>query len=153
MTVLDINEIKKILPHRYPMLLVDRILEVEPMKRAVGIKNITANEMQFLGHFPNEPIMPGVLLIEAMAQVGGVAMLYPEENRGKIAVFAKIDNVRFRKQVVPGDQVETTAEVTKIMRGNMGIIHCEGKVDGKVACECDCTFAIMDPKKKLISKI
>ena len=146
MTVLDINEIKKILPHRYPMLLVDRILEVEPMKRAVGIKNITAKEMLFLGHFPNEPIMPGVLLIEAMAQVGGVAMLYPEENRGKIAVFAKIDNVRFRKQVVPGDQVVTTAEVTKIMRGNMGIIHCEGKVDGKVACECDCTFAIMDPK-------
>ena len=147
MTVLDINEIKKILPHRYPMLLVDRILEVEPMKRAVGIKNITANEMQFLGHFPNEPIMPGVLLIEAMAQVGGVAMLYPEENRGKIAVFAKIDNVRFRKQVVPGDQVVTTAEVTKIMRSTMGIIHCEGKVDGKVACECDCTFAIMDPKE------
>ena len=147
MTVLDINEIKKILPHRYPMLLVDRILEVEPMKRAVGIKNITANEMQFLGHFPNEPIMPGVLLIEAMAQVGGVAMLYPEENRGKIAVFAKIDNVRFSKQVVPGDQVVTTAEVTEIMRGSMGIIHCEGKVDGKVACECDCTFAIMDPKE------
>lgn len=146
MTMLDINEIKKILPHRYPMLLVDRILEVEPMKRAVGIKNITANEMQFLGHFPNEPIMPGVLLIEAMAQVGGVAMLYPEENRGKIAVFAKIDNVRFRKQVVPGDQVVTTAEVTKIMRGNMGIIHCVGRVDDKVACECDCTFAIMDPK-------
>lgn len=147
MTVLDINEIKKILPHRYPMLLVDRILEIEPMKRAVGIKNVTANEVQFLGHFPNEPIMPGVLLIEAMAQVGGVAMLYPEENRGKIAVFAKIDNVRFRKQVVPGDQVVTTAEVVKIMRANMGIIHCEGKVEGKVACECDCTFAIMDPKE------
>ena len=147
MTVLDINEIKKILPHRYPMLLVDRILEVEPMKRAVGIKNITANEMQFLGHFPNEPIMPGVLLIEAMAQVGGVAMLYPEENRGKIAVFAKIDNVRFRKQVVPGDQVVTTAEVTKIMRGNMGIIDCEGKVDGKVACESDCIYVTMDPKQ------
>ncbi len=147
MTVLDINEIKKILPHRYPMLLVDRILEIEPMKRAVGIKNITANEMQFLGHFPNDPIMPGVLLIEAMAQVGGVAMLYPEENRGKIAVFAKIDNVRFRKQVVPGDQVVTTAEVTKIMRANMGIIHCEGRVDGKIACECDCTFAIMEPKE------
>lgn len=147
MTVLDINEIKKILPHRFPMLLVDRILEIEPMKKAVGIKNITASEIQFLGHFPNEPIMPGVLLIEAMAQVGGVAMLYPEENRGKIAVFAKIDNVRFRKQVVPGDQVVTTAEVVKIMRANMGIIHCEGKVDGKVACECDCTFAIMDPKQ------
>ena len=113
MTVLDINEIKKILPHRYPLLLVDRILEIEPMKRAVGLKNITANEVQFLGHFPNEPIMPGVLLIEAMAQVGGVAMLYPEENRGKIAMFVKIDNVRFRKQVVPGDQVITTAEVIK----------------------------------------
>lgn len=147
MTVLDINEIKKILPHRYPMLLVDRILEVEPMKRAVGIKNITANEVQFLGHFPNEPIMPGVLLIEAMAQVGGVAMLYPEENRGKIAVFAKIDNARFRKQIVPGDQLVTTAEVIKIMRGSMGVIRCIGTVDGKVACQCDCTFAIMDSKE------
>ena len=144
MTVLDINEIKKILPHRYPLLLVDRILEIEPMKRAVGLKNITANEVQFLGHFPNEPIMPGVLLIEAMAQVGGVAMLYPEENRGKIAMFVKIDNVRFRKQLVPGDQGITTAEVIKTMRGSMGIIHCEGKVDGVVACECDCTFVIKD---------
>ena len=119
MTVLDINEIKKILPHRYPMLLVDRILEVEPMKRAVGIKNITANEMQFLGHFPNEPIMPGVLLIEAMAQVGGVAMLYPEENRGKIAVFGKIDKVRFRRPIKPGDQLVTTAIITKI-KGKYG---------------------------------
>ena len=142
---IDINAIREALPHRYPMLLVDRILELEPMKRAVGVKNITMNELQFLGHFPGEPIMPGVLLIEAMAQVGGVAMLYPEENRGKIAVFGKIDNVRFRRQVVPGDQVITTTEVVKI-RGNMGVIHCEGKVDGQVACECDCTFAIMDPK-------
>ena len=89
---LDITEIKKILPHRFPMLLVDRILDLEPMKWAVGVKNITVGEIQFLGHFPNDPIMPGVLLIEAMAQVGGVAMLYPPENRGKIAVFAKIDN-------------------------------------------------------------
>lgn len=146
MITLDAIEIQKIIPHRYPMLLVDRILELEPMKRAVGVKNITMNELQFLGHFPGEPIMPGVLLIEAMAQVGGVAMLYPEENRGKIAVFGKIDNVRFRRQVVPGDQVITTTEVVKI-RGNMGVIHCEGKVDGQVACECDCTFAIMAPKK------
>ena len=139
MITLDAIEIQKIIPHRYPMLLVDRILELEPMKRAVGVKNITMNELQFLGHFPGEPIMPGVLLIEAMAQVGGVAMLYPEENRGKIAVFGKIDNVRFRRQVVPGDQVITTTEVVKI-RGNMGVIHCEGKVDGQVACECDCTL-------------
>ncbi len=146
MTVLDINEIKKILPHRYPMLLVDRILELEPMQRAVGIKNITVNEVQFLGHFPNEPIFPGVLLIEAMAQVGGVAMLYPKENRGKLAVFGKIDNVRFRKKVVPGDQVVTTAEVVKI-KGNMGVIHCEGKVDGGIVSECDCFFALIDPKE------
>lgn len=104
MTVLEASEIQKIIPHRYPMLLVDRIIELEPMKRAVGIKNITMNEMQFLGHFPGDPIMPGVLMIEAMAQVGGVALLYPEENRGKIAVFGKIDNVRFRKQIIPGDR-------------------------------------------------
>ena len=109
MTVLEASEIQKIIPHRYPMLLVDRIIELEPMKRAVGIKNITMNEMQFLGHFPGDPIMPGVLMIEAMAQVGGVALLYPEENRGKIAVFGKIDNVRFRKQIIPGDQVVTEA--------------------------------------------
>ena len=146
MTVLEASEIQKIIPHRYPMLLVDRIIELEPMKRAVGIKNITMNEMQFLGHFPGDPIMPGVLMIEAMAQVGGVALLYPEENRGKIAVFGKIDNVRFRKQIIPGDQVITEAIITKI-RGNMGVCECKGRVDGKVACECECTFAIMDAKK------
>ena len=146
MTVLEASEIQKIIPHRYPMLLVDRIIELEPMKRAVGIKNITMNEMQFLGHFPGDPIMPGVLMIEAMAQVGGVALLYPEENRGKIAVFGKIDNVRFRKQIIPGDQVITEAIITKI-RGNMGVCECKGWVDGKVACECECTFAIMDAKK------
>ena len=153
MTVLEASEIQKIIPHRYPMLLVDRIIELEPMKRAVGIKNITMNEMQFLGHFPGDPIMPGVLMIEAMAQVGGVALLYPEENRGKIAVFGKIDNVRFRKQIIPGDQVVTEAIITKI-RGNMGVCECKGRVDGKVACvdgkvacECECTFAIMDPKQ------
>lgn len=143
--ILEAAEIQKIIPHRYPMLLVDRIIELEPMKRAVGIKNITMNEIQFLGHFPGEPIMPGVMMIEAMAQVGGVALLYPPENRGKIAVFAKIDNVKFRKQIIPGDQVITEATITKI-RGNMGVVHCEGSVDGKIACECDCTFAIIDSK-------
>ena len=147
MTVLEASEIQKIIPHRYPMLLVDRIIELEPMKRAVGIKNITMNEMQFLGHFPGDPIMPGVLMIEAMAQVVGVVALFVADCvRGKIAVFGKIDNVRFRKQIIPGDQVITEAIITKI-RGNMGVCECKGRVDGKVACECECTFAIMDAKK------
>ena len=113
MITLDIQEIQKILPHRYPMLLVDRVVELEPMKRAVGIKNITFNEPQFMGHFPGNPIMPGVLLIEAMAQVGGVTLLYPEENRGKIAVFGKIDKVRFRRPIKPGDQLVTTQSLRK----------------------------------------
>lgn len=134
MISLDINEILKILPHRYPMLLVDKIIELEPMKRAVGIKNITMNEPQFTGHFPGNPIMPGVLLIEAMAQVGGVTLLYPKENRGKIAVFGKIDKVRFRRPIKPGDTLVTTAVIMKI-KGNMAVAHCEGTVDGEPACE------------------
>lgn len=146
MITLDIQEIQKILPHRYPMLLVDRIIELEPMKRAVGIKNITINEPQFIGHFPGNPIMPGVLLIEAMAQVGGVTLLYPEENRGKIAVFGKIDKVRFRRPIKPGDQLVTTAIITKI-KGNMGVAHCEGTVDGGPACEGDFFFALAENKQ------
>ena len=146
MITLDIQEIQKILPHRYPMLLVDRIIELEPMKRAVGIKNITINELQFIGHFPGNPIMPGVLLIEAMAQVGGVTLLYPEENRGKIAVFGKIDKVRFRRPIKPGDQLVTTAIITKI-KGNMGVAHCEGTVDGEPACEGDFFFALAENKQ------
>ena len=146
MITLDIQEIQKILPHRYPMLLVDRIIELEPMKRAVGIKNITMNEPQFIGHFPGNPIMPGVLLIEAMAQVGGVTLLYPQENRGKIAVFGKIDKVRFRRPIKPGDQLVTTAIITKI-KGNMGVAHCEGTVDGEPACEGDFFFALAENKQ------
>lgn len=146
MITLDIQEIQKILPHRYPMLLVDRIIELEPMKRAVGIKNITINEPQFIGHFPGNPIMPGVLLIEAMAQVGGVTLLYPEENRGKIAVFGKIDKVRFRRPIKPGDKLVTTAIITKI-KGNMGVAHCEGTVDGEPACEGDFFFALAENKQ------
>ena len=105
--VLDINDIQKILPHRPPMLLVDRIIELEPFKSATGIKNVTMNEPHFLGHFPGHPIMPGVLILEAMAQVGGVAMLYPEEHRGKIALFGGMEHVKFKRQVVPGDQLVT----------------------------------------------
>ena len=139
--VLDINEIKKILPHRPPMLLVDRITEIEPFKSATGIKNITMNEPQFLGHFPDHPIMPGVLILEAMAQVGGVAMLYPEEHRGKIALFGGMEHVKFKRPVVPGDQLVTKAEIVRV-RGGFGILHCDGYVDGQIVASADFKFAL-----------
>mgnify|MGYP002627224242 CR=1 FL=1 len=139
--ILDINEIQKILPHRAPMLLVDRILELEPLKYAVGIKNVTMMEDFFRGHFPGKPIMPGVLILEAMAQVGGVALLYPEENRGKIAVFGAMENIKFKRPVVPGDQLVTKAELVKV-HGNFGKLHAEGFVDDKLAAMGDFTFAM-----------
>lgn len=142
---LNIYEIQELLPHRYPFLLVDKIIDMVPLEYAVGVKNVTANEVQFLGHFPEEPIMPGVLLIEAMAQVGGCALLYPEENRGKLVVFGKIDNVRFRRKVIPGDQVVTKAVITRLRR-TIGTVHCEGMVDGELACECDATFALAEKR-------
>jgi beta-hydroxyacyl-ACP dehydratase FabZ len=140
--MLSVTEIQEILPHRYPFLLVDRIIELEPMKRAVGLKCVTVNEPFFTGHFPGQPIMPGVLVLEAMAQVGGVAMLYPQENRDKLAVFGAIDRVKFRKQVVPGDQLRMTAEVVKI-RGNMGKIWAEAFVDEQLAAEGEFMFALL----------
>jgi len=139
--ILDSIEIQKIIPHRFPMLLVDRILEIEPMKRAVGIKNVTINEQFFTGHFPGQPIMPGVLILEAMAQVGGVALLYPEENRGKIAVFAGMEKVKFRKPVVPGDQLTMVAELVKV-RGNIGKIWAQAFVEGQVVAEGEFMFAL-----------
>ena len=139
--MLTVPQIQAIIPHRYPFLLVDRIIEIEPMKRAVGIKNVTANEQFFQGHFPGKPIMPGVLLLEAMAQVGGVAMLYGEEFSGKLAVFAGIDRVKFRKPVVPGDQVRMVAEIIK-MRGTMGKIWAEAFVDGELVAEGEFLFAL-----------
>lgn len=139
--MLTVSQIQAIIPHRYPMLLVDRILEMEPMKRAVGIKNVTANEQFFLGHFPGKPIMPGVLLLEAMAQVGGVAMLCSEEYRGKLAFFAGMDRVKFRRPVVPGDQVRMVAEIIKV-RGTMGKIWAEAFVDGELVAEGEFLFAL-----------
>lgn len=143
--VLSATEIQSIIPHRYPMLLVDRIVELEPLKRAVGIKNVSMNEQFFLGHFPGEPVMPGVLLIEAMAQVGGIAMLYPQENRGKLAFFAGIDRVKFRRPVVPGDQVRMVAEIVKI-RGAMGKVWAEAFVDDQLVAEGEFLFALSNQK-------
>ncbi|WP_018702906.1 MULTISPECIES: 3-hydroxyacyl-ACP dehydratase FabZ [Sporomusaceae] len=144
--VLTIEEIKEIIPHRYPFLLVDRILELEPLKRGVGIKNVTANEPFFQGHFPNKPVMPGVLLLEAMAQVGGVSLLYPEENRGKIAYFAGMEGVKFRKPVVPGDQVRMEAEVTRL-RGSVGKVRAEAFVEGQLVAEAEFMFALSEKQE------
>lgn len=140
--MLTVTEIQEIIPHRYPFLLVDRILECEPLKRAVGIKNVSVNEPFFQGHFPEKPIMPGVLQLEAMAQVGGVAMLYSEEYRGRLAVFAGIDRVKFRRPVVPGDQLRMVAEIIKI-RGTMGKVWAQSFVDGELVAEAEFLFALM----------
>lgn len=140
--MLSITEIQEVIPHRFPMLLVDRIIELEPMKRAVGIKNVTMNEQFFQGHFPGHPVMPGVFILEAMAQVGGVAMMYPEENRGKLTLFAGMNRVKFRKPVVPGDQLRLVAEVIKL-RGDMGKLWVQAFVDDQLVAEGEFLFALI----------
>jgi 3-hydroxyacyl-[acyl-carrier-protein] dehydratase len=145
--ILDINEIQKILPHRPPMLLVDRIIDLVPFESGVGIKNITMNEPCFRGHFPGNPIMPGVLILEAMAQVGGIAMLYPEENRGKIALFGGMENVKFKRTVVPGDQMVMKAHLLKV-HGDFGKLHAEAFVGEQFAAQGDFTFALKKPEKR-----
>ncbi|WP_456364014.1 3-hydroxyacyl-ACP dehydratase FabZ [Priestia aryabhattai] len=139
--MMNIKEIKEILPHRYPFLLVDRIVELEEGQRAVGIKNVTANEEFFNGHFPDYPVMPGVLIVEALAQICGVIMLKKEENAGKLGLFAGIDNCRFKKQVVPGDQLRLEVEITKA-RGSIAKATATATVDGEIACQADVTFAL-----------
>lgn len=140
-------DIQNIIPHRYPFLLVDKILEVEPGKRAVGIKNVTANEPFFQGHFPGNPIMPGVLIIEALAQTACVAGLLLEENKGKLGVFTGIDGVKFRRQVVPGDTLKLEAEFLVFKMG-MGKVKVKATVDDELACEGELKFALVDPNKK-----
>lgn len=143
--MLDIVEIQKIIPHRPPFLLIDRILEVEPGVRAVGMKNVTMNEPYFAGHFPEYPVMPGVLIVEALAQVGSVAMLMVEAYQGKIGFFAGIDGVRFREQVKPGDTLILEVEITRL-RGPIGKGKAVAKVNDKIAAEGELMFAFSDPK-------
>ncbi len=138
---LNINEIQKIIPHRYPFLLVDRITDYEPGVWAKGIKCVSANEMQFMGHFPDYPVMPGVLMIEAMAQTGAVAILSMEENKGKIAFFGGIKNARFRSQVFPGDVMEMEVKIIK-QKGPIGIGEGTVTVNGKIAVNAELTFAV-----------
>lgn len=139
--LLGAAEIQEIIPHRYPFLLVDKIIELEEGKRAVGLKNVTINEPFFQGHFPGYPVMPGVLLVEAMAQVGAVALLKMPEYAGKIAFFAGIDSVRFRQQVRPGDQLRIEVEFLKI-KGSIGKARGRVLVGGSVAAEGEFMFAL-----------
>ncbi|MGM0875065.1 MAG: 3-hydroxyacyl-ACP dehydratase FabZ [Bacillota bacterium] len=145
--MLDIQQIKEIIPHRYPFLLVDRVLEVEEGKRAIGIKNVSANEEFFNGHFPDYPVMPGVLIVEALAQVGAVAMLKKEENRGRLAFFTGIDNCRFKKQVKPGDQLRLEVEIIR-SRGALGKGKATATVDGEIVCEAEIMFALGEKKEE-----
>jgi beta-hydroxyacyl-ACP dehydratase FabZ len=143
--VLDINAIQKILPHRYPFLLVDRIIESKE-NRIVGIKNVTINEPFFQGHFPGQPIMPGVLIIEAMAQVGGVGALNMKDNLGKLAYFLSIKEAKFRRPVVPGDQLVIEVEIVKTKLSVMQVA-ATAKVAGELACEANLMFAFVTPNE------
>jgi 3-hydroxyacyl-[acyl-carrier-protein] dehydratase len=142
MIELSIEEILRVLPHRYPFLLVDRILELEPGRRAVGLKNVTINEEFFQGHFPGHAVMPGVLLVEAMAQVGGVILLSIAGNDGKLAYFAGMDKVRFHRPVFPGDQLISEVEVTKT-RGSYGWVKGVARVDGEVAVKAEFFYSLV----------
>jgi beta-hydroxyacyl-ACP dehydratase FabZ len=143
-SLFDIQEILKVLPHRYPFLLVDRIIEYEEMRRIVGVKNVTMNEPHFQGHFPGAPVMPGVLILEAMAQVGGFLVFKTLPNREtKLVFFAGVESARFRKPVTPGDQLRIEMVIHKI-RGRVGKLGGKAYVDGQVATEAEITFSLVD---------
>lgn len=142
--LLDIQEIEKWLPHRYPFLLVDRVVEMEERKRIRTFKNLTRNEDFFNGHFPGQPIMPGVLQVEALAQSGGVLLMREKECRGKLAVLMGVEDVKFRRPVVPGDRLYMDVEIVKI-KGRIGIVQARASVDGDTTTECNIKFALVDP--------
>lgn len=142
-TLLTYDEIKKIIPHRYPFLLIDRIIELEDGKKCTGIKQVSGNEPFFQGHFPDYAVMPGVLIVEALAQVGAVAMLKLEENQGKLAMFTGIDKCRFKKQVTPGDTLQLEVEMTRV-KGPLGKGVAKATVNGEIACSCEISFAILE---------
>ena len=143
--VIDLREILTLLPHRYPFLLVDKVIEIDGDNSAIGIKNVTVNEPQFTGHFPDNPIMPGVLLIEGMAQTAGAICARKSGTGSSLVYFMTIDNARFRKPVVPGDRVEFHV-VKQKQRGNIWKFHCEAKVDGQLAAEADIGAMIVSKK-------
>jgi 3-hydroxyacyl-[acyl-carrier-protein] dehydratase len=138
------EEIQKLLPHRYPFLLVDKIIDYVPGKKAVGVKNVTINEPHFQGHFPERPLMPGVLIVEAMAQVGGIVLTQMSSVEGGLFVFAGIDKVRFRRQVVPGDQLVMTVELLWVKQRRFGKMQGRAEVDGQLACEGELMFSLVN---------
>jgi beta-hydroxyacyl-ACP dehydratase FabZ len=146
MAELDIRKIMEILPHRYPILLIDRILEYEPMVRARGYKNITYNEPMFTGHFPNNPVLPGVYMIEAMAQLGGAMVLEPGDHVRTVPYLAGIDKAKFRRPVIPGDRLEIEVRMLRHKR-NIGWVGGEASVDGEFVCSAELMFSIAsDPR-------
>lgn len=145
--MLNNMEIRNIIPHRYPFLLVDKIVEIEPGKRAVGIKNITANEPFFQGHFPEYAIMPGVLIVEALAQTAGIAVAMLEDNKGKLGVLTGIDGMKIKRQVVPGDTLRLETEIL-VSKMGMTKVKAVATVDGQTAAEGEIKFMLIDANKK-----
>jgi len=143
-SILTLEEIQKLLPHRYPFALVDRIIEYVPGKSAVGLKNVTFNEPHFQGHFPGRPMMPGVMIVEAMAQVGGIVLTQLPDVEGGLFVFAGIDKVRFRRPVVPGDQLVMTTELISVKRRRFGKMQARAVVDGQRVAEGELLFSLVD---------
>jgi beta-hydroxyacyl-ACP dehydratase FabZ len=141
MPIIDVREIMTILPHRYPMLLIDRITELEPLQFARGYKNVTANEPMFTGHFPGNPVLPGVYMIEALAQLGGTTVLEPGDMARKLVYLVGVDKVKFRRPVVPGDRLDMEARVLRTRR-NIGWVSIEASVEGKLACSGVLMFSI-----------